>query len=126
MIESIDVKVFGAITVGTVVAVSALRKSFPKLAGKEPVLALLIPVIAVVACKFGGLLKGTEWIDAVLWAFGAGAGAGVAHDKVWNPVLSVLSVLFSKKDDDEKKGGNGGGESKPTPTPPVATNEVKP
>jgi len=86
--ESIDIKVFGLITLATLTLVGALKKSFENwVKGKEPLLALAIPVILTIAAKSGGLFKGTEWVDALTWAFGMGLTAGVAHDKITNPLM---------------------------------------
>lgn len=87
--EHIDIKVFSLLMVGTAAIIGAIKKAFPTwTASKEPLLAVAVPVLMVVALKSSGLFKGSEWVDALLWAFGAGMGAGIFHDKAINPLLA--------------------------------------
>lgn len=86
--DSIDVKVFGLITAGVVFAVAVLKRAIPSwVEGKEEFLALVLPVAFTVVAKLLGAFKATDWIDALAWAIGAALAAGIAHDKLINPVV---------------------------------------
>lgn len=92
--ESIDAKIFTLITGGTTAAVGILKKLFPTwMSGKEEGFAQLLPIVFTVCAKLGGLFKGTEWVDAMLFAVGGGLLAGVAHDKIVNPGKRALSFV---------------------------------
>lgn|SRR3990167_265498 len=96
--ESIDTKVFALITLATLVTVELLKGFLPKLiSGKETKIALLLPILFTVGAKAAGLFAGTEWVDALMWAFSGGAVSGVAHDKVLDPLKSLLSSFLPKK-----------------------------
>lgn len=87
-IGQIDVKMFSLIAAGTLALIGALKKSFPAwVGGKEELLALALPVAFVVIAKLCGGLHGTEWVDALLKAVGAGVASGAAHDYILNPII---------------------------------------
>lgn len=86
--DSIDAKVFALIASGTLLAVAALKRGLPSwVTGKEEFLALILPVLFTVVAKVLGAFKATDWVDALVWAVGAALAAGVAHDKITNPVV---------------------------------------
>lgn len=86
--ETIDAKIFALLAGLTTALVGALKKAFPAwMTGKEPLLAIVTPVVLVVAFKVSGLLKGTEWPEAVIWAIGAGIGSQLIHDKILDGVV---------------------------------------
>lgn len=86
--DHIDAKVFGLITAGTVAAVAILKRAIPKwVEGREEFLAAVLPVLFTVAAKALSAFKGTDWVDALLFAIGAGVASGIFHDKVVNPVI---------------------------------------
>jgi hypothetical protein len=90
-VDSIDAKIFGIIIGGTTLVVGILKKLFPKwVDGKEEVLAQVFPIIFTMIAKLAGGFKATGWDEALIFAIGAGLGAGVVHDKLINP--------FTKKD----------------------------
>lgn len=84
-----DARILTLITVGTMAVVGGLKKAFPSwVTGKEPLLAVSVPILFIIVCKVAGLFKETEWVDALIWTFGAGVGSGVLHDKVLNPLIA--------------------------------------
>lgn len=86
--DSIDAKVFSLITAGTVAAVGILKRAIPKwVEGKEEFLAAVLPIVFTVAAKTMGAFMATEWVDALLFAIGAGLASGIAHDKILEPVI---------------------------------------
>jgi len=86
--EQIDAKVFALIASGTLLAVAALKRGLPSwVTGKEEFLALILPVLFTIVAKVLGAFKATDWIDALVWAVGAALTAGIAHDKLVNPVV---------------------------------------
>ena len=96
--QTIDMKVFALITLATLVVVELVKSFFPKLVeGRESKVALLLPILFTVGAKALGWFHGTEWVDALMWAFGGGATSGVAHDKLLNPIKEMLSSLLPKK-----------------------------
>ena len=96
--QAIDMKVFALITLATLVVVELAKTFLPKLVdGKEAKVALLLPILFTVGAKALGWFQGTEWVDALMWAFGGGATSGVAHDKVLDPIKGMLSSLLPKK-----------------------------
>ena len=104
MSDAIDAKVFTLIAAGTTTAVGILKKFFPKwMEGKEDGFAQLLPIIFTVSAKASGLFKGTEWLDALLFAVGGGILAGVAHDKIVNPAKRAASFLGIASGKDVKK-----------------------
>lgn len=87
--DTFNPKLFALVTVLTTAIVGAVKKAFPKWAdGKEPLLAVAIPVVSIVVLKLSGQIHGTDWIDAMILAVGSGFGAGVIHDKGVNPLLA--------------------------------------
>lgn len=83
-----DAKIFGLIAVATLALVGAIKKAFPAWTDKkEEFLAVLLPVVLTAAAKLLGAFHDTSWVDALLWAFGAGVSSGVLHDYVLNPVI---------------------------------------
>jgi len=88
-VEHIDIKVFSVLALGTAALIGGIKKAFPAwIANKEPLLAVVIPIALIIVFKATGTFKGTDWADALLWAFGAGMGAGVFHDKALNPLMA--------------------------------------
>lgn len=116
--ESIDAKVFAAIVGLTLALVEIFKAFFPKaLEGRESKLALALPILLTVVAKAAGLFHGTDWVDAILWAVGSGASAGIGHDKVYDPVKGLIKGFFSKKlvarDTDPETDSKPGPESPP-------------
>ncbi len=96
--ESIDSKVFAAISLATLVFISIFKSLAPTFVkGKEMGLALLLPILFTVGAKCGGFFAATEWLDAIMWALGSGMASGVAHDKLLNPGKKAASALLPKK-----------------------------
>ena len=96
--QTIDTKVFALIALATLVVVELLKAFFPaKLEGKEAKLAMLLPILFTVGAKALGWFQGTEWVDALMWAFGGGATSGVAHDKLLNPIKGMVEGILPKK-----------------------------
>ncbi len=94
--DSIDAKVFAAITGLTLVLVEVLKAFFPKaIDGKEAKIAAVLPIFFVIGAKAGGLFSATPWVDAVLWAISGGAASGVGHDKVWDPIKGLVKGFFT-------------------------------
>lgn len=82
----------------TTAFVGAIKKAFPKWTdGKEELLALALPMIVFVVFKTTHVVDLT-WARVVIDAVGGGLLAGVAHDKIVNPIMAG-------------KNGNGGGDS---------------
>ncbi len=96
--QSIDAKVFALITLATLFFVEISKGILPKfLEGKEAKLAMLLPVLFTVIGKLAGWFSGTDWAEALMWAFGGGAASGVAHDKLLDPVKGLLMSVLPKK-----------------------------
>ena len=51
----------------------------------------------LVGAKALGWFHGTEWVDALMWAFGGAATSGVAHDKLLNPIKGMIEGTLPKK-----------------------------
>jgi hypothetical protein len=108
--DTFDIKVFGLLAVGTTTLVGALKRAFPKLmTNREELASIILPLIAVVALKASGQLGQSAWVDALMWAFTAGLGGGVIHDKVVNPLLRRGAVAVP-----------------PTTTPTPVATDLKP
>jgi hypothetical protein len=91
--DGIDAKVFALIAAGTVTAVGAIKKFAPVwVSGKEEALAQILPVLFTVIAKLSGSFKGTDWVDALLYAVGAGLAAGVSHDKILGVIKGTKSM----------------------------------
>ncbi len=96
--DQIDTKVFTLIALATLAGIEILKGFFPKLiSGKEQQLAIVLPILFTVGAKAAGWFHSTDWVNALLWALGDGATAGVAHDKLLDPVKKLLSGFLSKK-----------------------------
>ena len=89
--DGVDAKVFALIAAGTTAVVGILKKFFPKwIDGKEEALAQVLPILFTIVAKLAGAFKAAEWVDALLYAVGAGLGAGILHDKLVNPLMKGL------------------------------------
>ncbi len=96
--QSIDAKTFALITMATLFFVEVSKGFLPKLlSGKEAKLAMLLPVVFTVVAKLAGWFSGTDWVEALMWAFGGGAASGVAHDKLLDPARALISSILPKK-----------------------------
>lgn len=96
--ESIDAKIFAAITLGTLTLIEILKGFFKGwVSGKETQLALLIPILFVVIGKLAGWFSGTDWPTALMWAFAGSATSGVSHDKLLDPGKKMVSSILPKK-----------------------------
>lgn len=96
--QSIDAKVFSLIALATLVFVEVAKGLLPKLVeGKEAKIAMLLPILFTVGAKFAGFFQETQWVDALLWAFGGGAASGVAHDKILDPIKGLIGNVLHKK-----------------------------
>lgn len=98
MMDIIDAKVFALIAGGTLFFVEFLKKLLPSKITPERAtqIAAILPIVFTIGAKAAGLFHGTEWVDALLWALGGGVGAGVGHDKVWNPLMGVTKSALGK------------------------------
>lgn len=86
--DQIDAKVFALITLGVTTLVGTLKKLFPTwVDGKEEALATALPVLFVIVAKICHGFEKTGWVDALAWALGGALMAGVAHDKIVNPLM---------------------------------------
>lgn len=86
--DQIDAKVFALITAGTTAAIGALKKLFPLwVDGKEEAIAALLPILFVITAKACHGFEKTGWVDALAWSLGSSLLAGVAHDKMVNPLM---------------------------------------
>lgn len=99
--ESIDSKVFALIALATLTFVGLLKTILPKrIKGNEAVLSVVLPILFTVIAKAAGWFVDTSWVDALMWAFGAGVASGVVHDKVVNPAKIMpknVKNLLSRK-----------------------------
>ena len=87
--DGMSMKVLALISTLTVMLVGALKKAFPKwVGGKEELLSIVLPVIGVLIAKLAGAFHGADWLDAMMAAIGSGLVAGVAHDKIVNPLMA--------------------------------------
>jgi len=86
--DQIDAKVFAMIALGVTTTIGAIKKFFPTWTkGKEEALAAVLPVAFILIAKAFHGFKDTGWVDAMAWALGGGLAAGVAHDKILNPLM---------------------------------------
>jgi len=84
------------LVVGLVGGLKHLWKAW--VAGKEPVLALILTLVIGILAKVGGLYGGPggenavlAWLVHVLLLVGTALGAGIAHDKLINPIFKGKS-----------------------------------
>lgn len=86
--NGIDAKVFVLIAVATTAVIGGLKKAFPTyIKGKEELIAVAIPVLFTIVGKIAGLFSETNWVDALIFAFGSGVGSGLIHDYAVNPLI---------------------------------------
>jgi hypothetical protein len=89
--ESIDpsLATYAGLAALTTMLIGAGKKLFgEKLKGKEPLLAIGIPILLGVASKLAHISFGsTDWVSHIVALALAGLGAGVIHDKVVNPLI---------------------------------------
>ena len=72
----------------TTMIVGAIKKAFSKWTdGKEELLSMAVPVLIIPILKLSHVVELT-WASVVVTILLAGAGAGVLHDKVVNPLLA--------------------------------------
>ena len=91
--DEVNAKAFAALVIVTTALVGAIKKAFPKWTeSKEELLAFTIPVVLIALLKLSGVFKGTEWLDATIYALGSGLGAQIAHDKWVNPFKKKTEV----------------------------------
>lgn len=87
--ESMDLKTVAGIMVATTAAIGGVKKLFREwVKGKEPFLALAIPLVFAVVSKLAGGWKATSWADLLVAVFFAALGSGLLHDKMTNPVMA--------------------------------------
>ncbi len=96
--DTIDAKVFSLVALATFFVVEFLKKVMPvkMTAERATQVAAILPILFTIGAKAGGLFQDTQWVDALLWALGGGVGAGVGHDKVWNPLMGVAKGALGK------------------------------
>jgi hypothetical protein len=97
LLAQVDLASMASIGAFVMVLISTLKKT-PKVkdwvAGKEPFLALLLPVALAVGSKWAGLgFAEDHWMMVVVAALVAGLGAQVAHDKALPLINGVLSGM---------------------------------
>lgn len=87
--QNFDLTSLAGVAAFVTMLIGALKKLFPKwVDGKEPLLAVIFPVVIVVVLKLTGGAFGSEsWVNAIIGAIASGLGAGVVHDKIVNPVI---------------------------------------
>jgi len=96
---------YAGITGVTLVIISGLKGLFKGwVKGKEPLLAVIITYILGIAAKIGGLYPTPEghsevvgWLIHAVLLLGAAVGAGVAHDKLINPLIGKTGATEEKK-----------------------------
>lgn len=95
--DQIDAKVFALITLGVTTAVGTIKKLFPTWTdGKEEAIATVLPIVFIVLVKLFHGFERTGWVDAFAWALGGALAAGVAHDKIVNPLMKGKKALHEK------------------------------
>ena len=83
-----QMQVLAMIAAFTTAIVGAVKKAFPTWTpGKEELLSIIIPVIAVPILKFSHVVD-LSWANVVITILFSGVGAGVLHDKLVNPLLA--------------------------------------
>ena len=95
LLAQVDLGSMASIGAFVMVLISTL-KNVPKVkdwvAGKEPFLALLLPVALAAGSKWAGLgFADDHWLMVVVGGAVAGLGAQVAHDKALPLVNGVIS-----------------------------------
>jgi hypothetical protein len=80
---------YAGIAALTTMLIGAAKKLFgDKVKGKEPLLAIGIPILLGVAAKLTSVsFGGTDWVTHVVALALAGIGSGIIHDKLVNPLL---------------------------------------
>jgi hypothetical protein len=73
----------------TTMLIGAGKKLFgDKIKGKEPLLAIGIPILLGVATKLASISFGdTDWVSHIVALALAGLGSGIIHDKIVNPLM---------------------------------------
>lgn len=105
-----NVETFAGVALA-VTALIGLAKKFlkDKIKGKEPFLALLLPLAVVAVSKaFLGNFEDVGWFAALAFALGVGLSSKLVHDGISNPVLKpiiafVLGMLKKKERDPVKE-----------------------
>ncbi len=80
---------YAGIAALTTMLIGAGKKLFgDKVKGKEPLLAIGIPILLGVAAKLTHIsFDSTDWVSHVVALALAGIGSGIIHDKLVNPLL---------------------------------------
>ncbi len=84
-----DLTTFGGIMIATTALVGVVKHMWPTWAkGKEPLLALIIPVCLGLLAKFTmDAFEDMHLVNLAVGLFMSGLGAGLVHDNVVKPIM---------------------------------------
>jgi hypothetical protein len=102
----INVETFAGIAVLVTLIIGTAKKYLGEIVkGKEPFLALFLPLAASAVSKLCGSFDDYNWFQVIAFALGMGLTSSLVHDKIDNPILKpavrfVLGLLKSKAPED--------------------------
>lgn len=86
--DQLDLRTIGGIVVATATLIGGLKHLFQKwVKGKEPFLALALPLVFAVGSKLSGNFKGTAWVDLLVGVVFAALMSQLVHDKIVNKIM---------------------------------------